>query len=214
MSPGCRWVRGIFFREIMGFVAPAVGDTYAWTAGEYPFYRMIGLANEALLRIGDVPLVDTTTLDTAEDTTEYACAVAWKRRPYRVDVQSNDSSANNKWVEAEGWEYIPAVAGSTGLIVFPYEPEAGYGIRVHYIDRHPYVSTYSSVIREEIDPELAVLSLVAKALRWNCLRTGGSDKFKIQVWNQAEQEYLARSIMHPVPSYYAPRKGKLMIVRD
>jgi hypothetical protein len=196
-------------------VAPAAGDTYAWTSQEYPLQRMIGLANEGLQRIGNIPLVDKTTLDTDGDNTEYACSAAWKYKPTRVDIQGNTgNTSDNQWQKVNSWEYEPSAAGSSGLIILPYQPSGSKGIRVWYMAKHPYVSSAASVINEHIEPELATLSLVAKALGWNCKRSNGANKFLIQAWNQAEQEFQSRLSINPRPSYHYPRKSNLMIIED
>ena len=90
---------GTFTVDTAYTAAPASGDTYAWANQQYPIYEMIQAMNDGLRLLGDVPLVDTTTLDTAAAQTEYAAAVAWKRRrPYRIDIQGRTGDADdNQW---------------------------------------------------------------------------------------------------------------------
>src|SRR3990167_10690202 len=66
--------------------AVASGDTYGWASSRYPLDMMMQMEKDGLRALGDVPLVDITTLDTAASQTEYDYAVTWKRvEPYRVD---------------------------------------------------------------------------------------------------------------------------------
>jgi len=151
-------------------VSPVAGDYYGVSTKKWPLYKLISLVNSALSGIGDIPLVDTTTLDSAAAQTEYACATAWKRSgPIRVDLQTKTSDANdNKWKEINRgeWEYVPATAGSTGLIVFSYQLPSGRDLRIWYKDIHPAVRIYSSVINEAIHPEHLVWETIYRALRW------------------------------------------------
>ena len=106
------------------------------------------------------------------------------------------------------WEYIPATAGSTGLLVIP-QYAAGRGIRVWYKDKHPAVRVYSSVIREEIHPEWLVWETVYRALRW---RKGMQDapsgvEDMLREADQRRQEY---GFLHkPIETR---RKGRLFHV--
>jgi len=151
-------------------VSPAAGDYYGVSTRDWPLYKLISLVNNALNGIGLITLTDTTTLDTAASQTEYACATDWKHsEPIRIDLQRNTAdSDDNRWkmLDRGLWEYIPAAAGSTGLIVFWDQPISSRGLRVWYRDYHPAVRTYSSTIYEAIHAEHLVWETVYRALRW------------------------------------------------
>src|SRR3990167_291545 len=100
--------------------APASGDYAMICRNDLTLYDFIELANRGLQKLGDLSFVDTTTLDTVTLQTEYAAAVAWKRgKPTRIDVQSRTGDSNdNQWRRVYDWEYVPAAANSTGLIIF------------------------------------------------------------------------------------------------
>ena len=180
--------------------AVASGDVYGLVSAYYPLHQMIELVNAALKGLGDIVKVDTYTLDTAADQTEYAAAVAWKRRPpYRVDIQTNKSEANdNRWKRLHDWYYVPAAAGNTGLIVFRTQLPEGYDLRVWYQDVHPRVDAYNDVIDENIHPELAKCAVVEKALKWQASRLSGSDNFLLQQLNDARADLDRAMMLHPV----------------
>jgi hypothetical protein len=194
-------------------VAPAAGDYYGVCTKEWPLYKLITLVNNALTGIGDIELVDTTTLDTASNQTEYQCELVWKRSgPKRLDIQTKTTDANdNRWHEIPKglWEYIPATAGSTGLIVTSYQPTASRDVRVWYKDKHPAVRIFSSVIYEAIHPEWLVWETVYRAYRW---RKGMQDapsgiEDMLREADQRRQEY---GFMHkPIETR---RKGRLFMV--
>lgn len=175
---------------------PAADDLYGIASEYYPIYTMVELMNAGLRGLGDIGLMDTTTLDTEANKTEYAVAVAWKRKPpARIDYQGmTDDADDNDWIRIYDWEFVPAAAGSTGLIVFREQLTAGRGLRIWYLDAHPRINSYADVVAEVIAPELAVAACVERALRWQNSRLGGGDKFLMQRWNDAKQE-LNRSIM-------------------
>lgn len=185
------------------------GDLYGLVSGYYPLHTMVELANAGLRALGDIPLVDTTTLDTAVGKTEYATALTWQRRPpVMIDYQSRTGEGSaNQWVRVHDWEYVPASAGESGLIIFQRELPAVRDLRVWYVDAHPRLSAYDDVVAEVIAPELAVAAVVERALRWQNSRLGGGDNFLLQRWNDAKVE-LDR-VKSEQPIWRPSRRGRL-----
>ena len=181
-------------------VAPASGDIYGIVSEYYPLYTMIELCNAGLRGLGDLTLIDTTTLDTASNKTEYAAATTWKRRPpQRIDFQGDTTDANdNRWIQVFAWEFIPAAPGTAGLIIFRDQFVADRGIRVWYYDKHPRLNTYADSVAEVIAPELAVATCVERALRWQNSRLGGGDDFLMQRWNDAKQDLAIVKRAYPI----------------
>lgn len=193
--------------------AVGAGDTYGLVGSYYPIRQMIFEVNAALRGLGDVDLVDTTTLDTAATTTEYAASVAWKRaKPYRVDIQgiTGSSSTDNAWFTWQNWEYVPAAAGSTGKIIFPDYQYASRDIRVWYKGPHGTVAAYSDVINEGLDPEAVVQAVVARALTWQNTRSQGADQFLLQRQAEAKQEL--NNLIISRPRQRVKSRPKLLIV--
>jgi hypothetical protein len=204
---------GTFMVDTAFSVGVANGDTFGFVSDYYPLRTLIELANAGLRALGDIALVDTTTLDTAADTTEYAAALAWKRRrPLMIDYQGRTSaSGDNQWVRVYDWEFIPALPNTTGLIIFNEELPEGRDIRIWYVDSHPRVSAYSDVFSETIAPELAAAAAVERALRWQNSRQGGGDPFLMQRWNEAKIELARARVNFPI---WTPRRvSKLLKVK-
>ena len=170
-------------------IAPASGDTFGFTNNFYPLFTMMELVNRSLASIGEIPLVDTTTLTTASAQTEYTYALAWKRTPpYRVDLQTRTGDTNdNQWQQIHDWEYIPATANSTGLLVLRQLP-VSRALRIWYRGVHPTLTAATSVIYEGYAEELVLATAVERALRWQNSRLQGGDDFLLQRWNDAKQE--------------------------
>lgn len=105
---------------------------------------------------------------------------------------------------------MPAAGGSTGLIVFHFQPVASRDIRVWYRGPHPDLYAYNDVVNETIDPELAILAGTFKALEWRVSRAGGADPFETQRLNDAKVEFARRSVSDSPEK--PKRRTKLMIV--
>ncbi len=205
---------GTFTLESALTAAAASGDTFGFVSEYYPLQTMIELVNAALRSLGDIALVDTTTLDTAAGKTEYAASVAWKRRrPLAIDYQGRTgASGDNDWVRVYDWELVPAAPGSAGLIVFNEELPAGRDIRIWYVDSHPRVSSYSHIVSETLTPELAIAAGVERALRWQNSRLDGQDLLLLQRWNDAKIELARSRLLYPI---WTPRRvSKFLSIRS
>jgi len=175
------------------------GDVFGYANPRYPVSQLIEHCNRGLSKLGQIPVISTTDLTGVANQTEYAASLAWKYDVFRVDLQQVTTDANdNKWLELRDWEYIPATAGSTGLIVFQRQISVGNKLRVWSRQRHPRVDAFDDVINESIHPELAVGACVVEALRYQNGLTSGEDKFLLQLWNNANEELVALKAAYPV----------------
>jgi len=190
----------------------AAGDRYGYVSEFYPVQTMVGLANAAVRSIGSFSLVDKNTLVSSAAVTEYQMEVAWKRgRPSRVDLQTSigSTASRNAWESTTDYEYEPATAGSTaGRIIFGKYLPAGRKIRIWYEAPHPPLSTGSDPLREEIEPELAILIMVERALEWQNSRLQGGDQFLMQRWNDAKIQAQQARLMYPI--WKPKRKSKIL----
>ncbi|KAA3643431.1 MAG: hypothetical protein DWQ07_23240 [Chloroflexi bacterium] len=193
--------------------AVSVGDNYGFVSAYYSLGTMIELVNAGLRTLGDIALVNTTTLDSSAGQSEYTATVNWKRRrPMAIDYQGQPGvSGNNQWVRVYDWEYVPSLPGEDGLIIFNEELPAGRDVRIWYVDRHPRLSQFDDVVSETIALELAVAAGVERALRYQNSRLAGSEPFLVQRWNDAKVELARAQVSFPV---WTPRRvANLMQVR-
>ena len=191
--------------------APVDGDTYAFTDDYYPFRNMIELVNAGLRKLGDIALVDTTTLDSASNQTEYSQALVQKRMPpLYVDYQGRTEDANdNRWHRIYNPDVIPAAPGTTGLYILPQIVNAR-DIRVVYLDIHPRLSIYSDPVSEYIHPDLAFAAVLERALSWQNTRLSGNNNFLRERLNDAKVELDRAKIMHPI--WQPARRSKLNVI--
>jgi hypothetical protein len=151
--------------------------------------------NDALKSLGLIDLVDLTTLTTAEEKTEYAASVAWKRaRPTLIQYAANPSDADDmQWRKLDGWEWSPAAAGATGLIIFPRQPPVTTSpatpLKIWYKDLHPEVAVWNSKIHETIPVELLAAKVLEKALNYQNKLNSGQDEFLISSLMDSRHEY-------------------------
>jgi len=203
---------GTFSTAASAFTAAvAAGDIYGYTNDLYPFYTMIEIANTCMMKMGQIVLVDTTTLDTESNKTEYAYSVTWKySRPYRIDFQGHtDDADDNKWTQISNWDYIPATAGSEAVIVLP-QLISGRDLRIWYKDYHPTLADYNDVIYEGWDKELVISTFVKLAIEWQNRRLMGGDDFLLQAQNDISEQW-ERTKIEREPKK-PPKKPKLFVV--
>lgn len=163
--------------------AIGTGDKVAVVNDLFPLHTMVELANDAMRKLGDIVIVDTTTLDTVSNKTEYALAVAAKRKLLRVDYQTNTADADdNRWYTLFDVETIPANPGTAGLMILK-QLSADRDIRYWYLDVHPRLNTYDDFIDEVINPELASTALTFAALQWQMARLEDEEtERKLNYW--------------------------------
>jgi hypothetical protein len=190
---------GTFSLEAALSAAPTQGDTFGLISGYYPVHTMLRLINSGLRTLGDIPLVDTTSLVTVSGKTEYAAKAEWKRRPpYRIDIQTKKAEGDSDWQRVFDWEYVPTIPGESGSITFGKNLADGCALRVWYLAPHPKVTRFDNEIAEVISPSLAVAACVEQALRWQNSRLSGGDTFMLQRWNDAKRTLEQARLLYPI----------------
>jgi hypothetical protein len=185
-----------------------VGDKYGYTTTLFPFLDSIEHANSALLLVGDVETVDSTTLTAVSGQTEYAVAVPWKRQIYRVSYENDD-----QWNDISDWEYIPASAGVAGKLILLNLPSAG-DLRVMYMGAHGRLSVHDDEIDESIDPELMIQATIVEMLEAYVSMLGDSamDTIWPQRLSDARTQLQKWEMIRPTPKHR--KKGKVWIMGD
>jgi hypothetical protein len=139
--------------------------------------------------------------------------VKWKRRPpYRIDIQTNTTDANdNRWREINRgrWEYVPAGPGSTGLIIFNFQPSSSRDLRIWFQDKHVEVAVYNSAIYEGFHPELIIWQSVYELLLWKNGQQPGDDRIIAQL-NNSESKRIEMYARHGI--WKPKRKSRLLII--
>ena len=193
---------------------PVSGDRYGVSTNKYPHFEMIRVINRALSQVGDIPLIDTS-ITTASSQTEYAIPVALKRQPpYQVDLQTITTDANNnQWREIDRglWDYVPAVGGSTALLIIPGQLPIGRLLRIWYKGPHALVRLFGDTIYEGIHEEWLVWEAIYRALRVRAAKQDKLSDMDIQLLDEAGIERQKQMLKHTI--WKPQRRSELLIVR-
>jgi hypothetical protein len=200
-------------REITGFapssgtitvgtaftIAPATGDRYALASNEYPMNDVIRIVNQALRRLGDVPLVDSS-ITSATGTGEYALPSGVDPDKVRkIWVQSwTDDADDNAWYEVLDWYVKP---GATYELVFRSQPDSSKTLHIQYMGRHPNMWALSDTLKTTVHPNLIVAEAVYRAFKWKRRSTNNVSDAMIDDLRDAasELEIARRSYRIPDP---------------
>lgn len=188
------------FTITMGTVGTALeaNDRIGIASPAFPVEDMIELANIAIQRLGEVEVPDTS-LSVISGQREYTLPSSIRMRPLDVRIPQNQVSGNYNWTSVQGWDIIPATAGSNWTLVIPSGLSAGYSLQIIYRAPHPRLTAYDSDILTAIHPELAVSALLVEALQWYNNQISGSDPYLNQRENKAIQDLESALVRYPIP---------------
>lgn len=189
-------------------VAVASGDAIAIANADIPLREMYRAINNALVKMGEIPLVDTS-LTTAANQTEYTLPVAMKREDLlRVEYQGFTGDTNdNRWEHIQNFDVIPSAPGVAGTLIIPQMVE-GRTLKLTYMGTHPVITTFSSEISEYLHPSVVIAAVKKSVLGWYNASIGGGDSYWLQKENEAAQDFEQELRRHPLwmpkktPKYY------------
>ena len=178
--------------------AVASGDLVAIANADIPMYEMYRALNNALVKMGDIPQVDTSITSNAAQT-EYTLPVALKRENLlRIEYNGWTGDANdNDWVHIPRWDILPSAPGTTTTIIIPQIP-SGRTIRIVYRAVHPTLSASTDVVSEYIHPAVLIPAVTKEVLRWYNGSTGGGENYWLQRENEAAFELEKALKEHPI----------------
>jgi hypothetical protein len=141
--------------------------------------------------------VPDTSLAIVGGQSEYTLPATIQQKPLRVYIQSRQDVGNYGWNLVQGWDIIPATAGSNWTLVVPTLAQ-GHSLQVIYRAPHPKLTAYDSPILDSIHPELALCAVVAEALQWYNNSIGGTNGFFNQRENKAIQDLESAMVRFPI----------------
>ena len=196
--------------------AVAIGDRYALTTSKYPPHQLISAINGALIDIGPIQIIDTTTLDTTAGQTEYSLPLPAKLDLREVYYQGRTGDPNdNRWVKIENWEVRGAISGQDTLYL-PFQYVAGRDIMLVFLDEHPELDDASDNINERIHTDLLMAYAEIRMLEWRDAQPGSDPNIQRQLdrWLRPGPDGLTRIERAAAknPTRAAPRQSNLMIL--
>lgn len=188
--------------------AAATGDKYGVTRERYPRPLLIQKVNEALQKLGTVPVVDTTTLDTTTNQTEYTLPVAAKFDLRQVFVQGKTGDTNdNQWIPYLHWHIGTAAAGSTGLIFTDHQLFTGRDIRIVYMADHAELHADGDDLSEYIHMDRVIYEAAAGCLLHRKQLDGRDDPTLNEQINYMVDRAQRAALMYPVQA--PPKQHRL-----
>lgn len=129
--------------------AVGAGDTYMLIPPRWPLEMLKNKIN-LVLRSILIPQIDITSLDTADNQTEYSLPTTCPGHNLRrVFIETNDDSNDRQWHELRDWEVIVQATGTQDVLLIP-QFSSGWDIRLDYVAPHPTVTAYNSNISEAV----------------------------------------------------------------
>ena len=168
-----------------------------WTLDE-----MIGLVNRALLRMGPVPLEDTS-LTTAASTTEYTLPAAVRGTLRRVYMDLYSAGVDSRPQELTDWVHP---TGTT--LRFRTQPATGNTLTLVYMAPHPALDLYGDTLSNYVPLRRIIAETAFVALRIRA-REGGAVEGAFN--DAADEVKLARKqfpIYDPGTPFKPIMKGK------
>jgi len=154
----------------------AAGDRYAVGKARYPVPLLIQKVNEALVRMGTIPITDTTTITTASSQTEYTMPIAANMDLREIWLQTKTGDTNdNQWEKIEDWDVQRTATGSADLLVIPRQLPVSRSLKLVYLDVHPSLDDASDVISESVHMDRVVMEATLGALIWRQQKVGAGD---------------------------------------
>lgn len=184
-------------------VAPAAGDRYAIADARVPLHTIISKINQALLDMGVVPYVDTSTITIVDNCTEYSLPIGAGLDLREVWVQTINTDANdNRYTPVQGWYIQYSTIGTADILMLPTQFDAGYKLKLVYMALHPELTEYNDAVSEAVPVERIVYPAVRDCLVWLKQRTR-RDEFNEDIARWSEKAATAKQT-RPIIS---PRKG-------
>lgn len=144
--------------------AVGAGDFYAIIDDEYPLNLIIAGVNDALRRLGRVPVFDTTSLTIASGQTEYDLPVAAKTDLRQVFIQTQDDSNDNRWKEIFNWYSRPSTAGTVGKLILNKQFTSGDKLALYYMASHDLMRDYTDKLNDEVPLERVIYRAAEEVL--------------------------------------------------
>lgn len=191
--------------------AVATGDRYMFIPPRFSLNVIRNAINSVLVGL-KVPAVDTTTLDTASNQTEYNLpATVTRNNLRRVWYQTQTDDANdNQWWELRDWTIIKQATGTQDVLVLP-QLTADRDIMLEYVAIHPAVYDADDQINEAVHMDrisfAAAEFIYANEIGWhdNYKAAGSMANYFGDKARQAEA-------MHPI--FLPPTNGRIVSYSD
>lgn len=144
--------------------AVGAGDFYAIINNEYPLNQFVAGINDALRRLGKVPVFDSTSLTIVAAQTEYQLPIAAKIDLRQVFIQTQSDSNDNRWKEIFNWQIVPSTAGTVGNLILNRQFDTGDKLGLYYTAPHDIMRDYTDKLNDEVPLERIIYRAAEEVL--------------------------------------------------
>jgi hypothetical protein len=145
--------------------AVAAGDRYAIGNREFTLDTLIQNINAVLSEM-QIPYVNTATVETEANITEYILPADILDQNIKVWIQRSTDTDNNLWMEYFDWYIGETSTGLSKLLIFRTLPPEPYEVKIEYYLPHPPLYTSSSKLAENLNINRVVAEAALKCLSW------------------------------------------------
>jgi hypothetical protein len=180
--------------------AVASGDKYAVCTQRYPLERVVQEINDALMAMGRIPIVDTTSVQIDSNKTEYSLPIAANTDLRQVWIQNVTSDANdNRWQELNNWYIQRTATGTADLLVFPYQLPEDYYCKLVYLDQHPELRISTDKLSETVHPERVIYHAATGVMKWFRDKRKSNQRWLLEKISDLESKAIEAEIKYPIP---------------
>ena len=143
------------------------GSRYAIGRRRFPLDVIVQNINSAYQELGDIPLVDDTSLSTTSNTTEYTIPQAARNKLLQVWLQTETTYTN-----VHGYIQIPhgQWRQETATLYLPQLSSDADTIKLVYADQPSMLVAYGDQLSPYVHPKLIVYKAAANVLMWRAER--------------------------------------------
>lgn len=146
-------------------VAVAAGDRYALIDSEYTLDVLIANINAVLQELM-IPTVDTTSLETDNDVTEYTLPAGVLDRSIKVWIQRNSTTSHNLWMEYHDWYIAETATGTAKKLIFRTQPPEPWDLKLEYWLPHTPLYARTDKLNEALNINRVCAEAALKCLQW------------------------------------------------
>jgi hypothetical protein len=209
--PEREWARITDFAESTGMVthvaltaAVGAGDRYAVCNPEYTIDTIIQNTNAILSEL-EIPNVDISTIDTAENTTEYTLPTGVLDQNVKVWIQRSTVTNQNLWIEYHDWYIAETVTGTAKKLIFRHQPPEPWDVKLEYWLPHPALYLNTEKLAESLNINRIVAEAALKCLLWKKAQKAQDDP----ILDQRITELMGRVVI--LRSKYPNKKPEIKL---
>lgn len=154
----------------------ADGDRYAIANAAFTKDQLIQAINQVLAEI-PIPVIDDSTITTADNATEYTLPTEMLDQGIEVWINVHDTTDDNYWRRTHDWYIQESQTGTGKELIFRTQPPSPYHLRIKYWIPHTPLYAAHEKLRETVDINRVVLTAAYRLLLWKKAQKAQEDPY-------------------------------------